>query len=353
MDNIRIIACLFPIVFLIFSLNVSAKGQTVFNEVYYDNLSIEGHFSNIEDAIANVADGGIVYIRKNIKLKNTLEINKSMKIVSLDPKEYEIMLRDEDVAFSLEDIDYFKVEGIKSYSTNSNNKLIAGVANTISIENSYFQFITPMYIKNPNKNMNISISNSHFQNSNIKINMGNYEGNIYMSNNLFNVLKPSTPYIWIINSNIEASNNEFDNYAFRIDGEMSIAEISDNVFTGSGKIMIRDNGEKIHFNRNKILKYITDEIYYSGTSNIDFTENWWGDRDGPRESRIYGKVDYSNWALFEDFSRFKNDPYKVEDVQKGAVFLGQTVDNNTFIYDLDKNEIIEFLDLIYMTRKID
>jgi hypothetical protein len=115
--------------------------------------------------------------------------------------------------------------------------------------------------------------------------------------------------------NIE--NNHFKGVSFNVyDGEESTGVIQHNTFEGGGgKILVKEDNQALQFQNNRIYKD-SGEVYYGGNGWLSFTKNWWGSKEGPGESIFDGNINYSNWALFEDFHRYQEDPYTLTDLRQ-------------------------------------
>ncbi len=298
-----------------------------------------------------------------MSIDETIYIGKAIELISLERNFPEIIIGSGVTAFQLvpkdelNSIEYFKLDGIK---VNSNGgTLISGQSQRIDLINSIFENCTAMNIDSPNEDMNIYISHNEFNKGKINVNMGSHSGTINLYNNNFS--KDGIQYnsITLENIDIYANNNTFTKTGFIIQGSNPVnAEVTNNIFDGNlGRILIRVEGQNMKFNNNKIIKGKSTETYYEGTKNIDFTQNWWGDGNGPEETELYGSgkgyIDFSNWALFQDFSRYRNEPYTIQDIEAAIENLNQAINDINFLYDLDNNNQIEFLDLIWLIRNIE
>lgn len=357
----------FALVFTLF-ITIPWAEETVFQAVYCvdekDSDHDKGFFEDIEDAIAHVEDKGVVYLDKDINILSTINLDKSIEIISKPPNNYKIGFFADEAAFNLEEsksIEYFKLVGIRGES--SYKVGISGAAKRIDIINSSFFACTPIKIINPTSNMDIYISESKFNKTMIDIDLGGAEGTIDFLNNKFqerNETEDTSNSISLKNIDVTANNNRFKNTGFIIDGSRVInVDITNNTFDeGNRRIYIKIDGTNMSFKYNKILdKSITAEVYYDGATPIDFTQNWWGSGYGPKADMIGGDgkeyVDYNNWALFEDFSRYSNGPYVLDDLAAAIDNLGQAIDERNFLYDFDNNNEIELIDLIWLTRSIE
>ncbi len=355
-----------PIIFLCFILNTSAEGETVsqevYNEVYYSDLSLDKHYSDLQDAIDNVKEGGKVYLKKDFKVYsswNTVDINKSLEIVRDEVDNYKIEFINNPSApvFNLSNnIDSFKMTNISA--TGMTSEVIDGDILNLDIVNSKFDNCTNLFMINnySTKTINISIQNTHFTDTNMHFKDDKTISNLKLSNNTFKIDTYKNRTIDLKNINLDARDNSFENYSMIIDGDLeNTSQVINNHFSGNGKILIKTDGEDINFNENKIFKTFDGAVSYekATTTPIDFTQNWWGYTTGPKEGIIVGNVDTSNWAVFENFSRFRDDPYTINDIKETISLMGQVPNGTEWIFDMDENNIIDFLDLIEISRKIE
>lgn len=344
----------------IFSLSAYGEEATVYKHVYYSRISDEenGYFTDLEDALAKVADGGRVYIEKDIvitQFSNNHPINKSVEIIGRKPLKYQLIFNDKLYlpAFNLKSTNYFKIEGIHARA--NRGKVITGSCSNIVVENTIFDNCDSIEITKPKQRINLYLRNNQFYGyQSFKIDMKDLMGYIDLSDNHFEKEEHIT--VNLNNLNITSTNNIFNNIRMLIDATENInVKFTKNTFSGEeGRITIRAHGEDIHFNKNKILLNSNIDINYTEDIAVDFTKNWWGRFEGPHRDRILGNVDWGDWALFKDFTRFKDDPYTMKDLKKGALKVGQAVDIDEFkIYDLNENDLIDFLDLVWITRILD
>ena len=243
-----------------------------------------------------------------------------------------------------------------SIISNSSMKVIGGKADQCTILNSKFQNCSPFYISSSN-GYNITIENSKF--IDLWFYMaplsGDKDNNLFLKDNEFSLLGKQEESFHLKNTNLEASGNIFNSYAFTFENSSEIqGNIYDNIFSNSGIITIKNESENVRLHHNKIIKELPHGIYYSGTGEdgVDFKYNWWGSKDGPAESLFYGNIDYNSWALFEDFSRFSGDPYTLGDLQQACSRLGQAIEGDNWLYDIREDSVIDKLDLIGITRRI-
>jgi len=365
-------ACLFAVLALLIFGFSGTSSETVYEVVYYgeiDNPS-NGYFTDIEEAINSVADYGTVYVQKDIFLgeykvngithrQPTIQLDKSIELIGLNNEMPKIIFMSYvDAAFYLNSTEYFKLKDIGAAYLGYD--VIEGSSESIEISNGDFFNCNPIYIMAPESNTDIIIKDSTFEDTLITINMKTFSGNLQLINNSFTDTPNSPSSVTLSNVNITAEDNVFNNTTLRLDGDQNISgSITNNEFNDTGgRIYITAPGINLHFNHNKITKNKIEEVYYKGTTPIDFTQNWWGSIYQPDSSRIGGSgegyIDYSNWSLFEDFSRYKEDPFVIEDLNMAGNELGQASDQDKIkIYDFNGNGIIELLDLIWLGRVVE
>ncbi|UMX48043.1 MAG: hypothetical protein L7H18_00665 [Candidatus Nealsonbacteria bacterium DGGOD1a] len=82
--------------------------------------------------------------------------------------------------------------------------------------------------------------------------------------------------------------------------EMQACNINGNA---AGIELNRVNGGNIKINRSKFFNNIVDVANNDPAAAVlpDFKWNWWGDSDGPNQSRVTGVVDSANWVAEESF----------------------------------------------------
>lgn len=336
---------------------VFGEEPILYHEVYYDDKPGENHFPTMALAIAHVAEGGTIYLGKPIEFKyttdKTIEIHKSMKIQSTKKDMKAIAIdKANTTVFKLMNVPWFELEGV--YAIGSNGVIIAGKADNITIRDSWFESCIPIGTTSPGP-FKVTMESNRVSNGNMSVQPSTGKVQLTIYDNIFNsTLGNSTYSVVLKNCILDVQGNDFNGYAFKIDkGNGTSGHLYENIFRGStGKIFIREEGENIHIHHNKILKNIKETVYYEGAMLLDATQNWWNSREGPTIGMIEGKVDYSKWALFDDFRRFHGDPYQLEDVVAASTMLGQTVDEENWIYDIQQDGEIDFLDMIGLTRLI-
>lgn len=354
----KVIICILFLIIVLYGVSSYGEESTVYETVYCDNTVAEGHYQELQEALSNVAENGTVYIGKPINITSTIQISRSVTIKSLNRESYRIQIGNGlSQAFKLStNLPWFTLDNI-SIISNSNMKAIEGRADQLTILNSKFQNCSPFYINKYN-GYNITIKDSKFIDLWFYMSplSGDKDNNLSLQGNEFSLIGKQEESVYLKNTNLEASGNTFSSYAFTLENGSEIqGNIYDNIFTNSGKIVIKNQGENVRFYNNRIIKELPNGIYYAGTGEggVDFKYNWWGSKDGPAENIFNGNIDYSSWALFEDFSRFQGDPYTLEDLEDACSRLGQDIEeDNNWLYDINRNSIIDKLDLIGITRKI-
>lgn len=347
----KIILCILIIVFFM-SFPSYGEEPVLYDEVYVDNRADAGHFPDIPTALLNVKDGGTIYIGKTINIFSPFQINKSVKIESLNRQFYPLQINANiSRVFHLNDISKFTLKNIfiRGYSVD----VIEGIADEIIIQNSSFDSCNPINISG-NSGYNILLEDNTFNRS--KVNVQPIAGNnrITINNNIFSVPVGVQESLLFKNTNINASGNTFTRYSFILENGAEIeGNISENTFGAGTRILIRNQGHNVHFNKNKIQYSTTNVVTYNGNSNPDFRKNWWGSNDGPGQNMINGKIDYSNWALFDDLSRYHDDPYHLEDLEEACKRLGQGIVGINWLYNIKKDSQIDMLDLVGITRRIE
>lgn len=318
-------------------MGVNSHGQepTVSQVVY-------AHDENsLKNAISQVSENGTIYIKNPFNITSTIHIDKSLKIQSLDKESNKIWISN-NTAFHLDNTASFIMEDLYIYTSGSKTAL-TGFANEINVENCTF---IRSGIKIQKGGAHIEIRNSSFlENSKFMINPLSGINNILLYNNEFVV--DGNESIILRNANMEIDNNRFSDYSLIIESGHSAGNVKHNDFIGDGKIIKYGGGEDLKFNYN----YIDNkEIYYTGDISIDFTYNWWGSKDGPTQI-ISENVDYGSWALFNDLTRFHGDPYTLADLEMACSKLGADPEEN-WLYNLNGDDVIDTLDLVAITRRI-
>ncbi len=316
-----------------------------------DYVYCNGQTPTLEQAISQVNPNGTVYITNPININSPIYIDKSVKIQSLNKEEYKVSILGTG-AFTLSDnISSFTLENIHIKSFQFYKFAIEGKAKEINIINSVLEKASVNIIGGSGYRIAIKDSNIFDSKLEMKANPG--KNILILYNNEFSVDSRQYESIIFENTNLEISQNIFSDYTFKIDeGEEIEGNIYNNTFCGVRNITINIQGENLKFYNNKILKESNYGINYSGDYFIDFRNNWWGFKDGPQNIYLGNEnIDYSNWALFEDFSRFQGDDYTLEDLKEACNKLGQAIEEN-WLYNLKEDTVIDKLDLIGITRRV-
>jgi len=323
----------------------------VFNVVYCGDIYEPhlGYFNNFAEAINKVSDNGKVYITNDIIFSSTISLNKSIEITSQNATKPKIIFTNTNGrAFNLRNPSHFKLSNVHIHGS-TNDVIISGSSKYLEISDSVFENCRAIEMQSiEEREIKVIVSHSSFRDSSINL---EFAGEIKLFNNSFTKDKWET-LVRLKDINIDVRGNSFHDATLRLDGKAKGA-IQNNTFTGNvGRIYITAKGDDLSFNYNSILKG-NSAIYYNSNTPIDFTKNWWGSPKGPK-SHIFERneefIDYSNWALFPDFSRFSIDPYTISDLIEAIGRLGNDVED--CIYDLNDDGKIELLDLIGLIRKI-
>jgi len=348
----KVIFCILFLMFISIRMPYAEELET-FEEVYCDNTTGPGHYSSFSDALMHVEEDGTVYVGKEIKIYNPIQISKSVKIKSLNREIYPVRIQQNmNQVFYLENISWFTLENI--YILGWSVDVIEGKADQITIQDSKFENCNPIYVSG-NSGYNIKMEGNSLIKAKVEIKPTVGENIAHLLDNQFTVPSGSQESIIFMNTNLEVSGNTFDRYSLILENGAEIeGNIHHNIFSGSvGKILIKNQGENVHFYMNKILKDFNGAITYVGNETADFTKNWWGSKDGPVQDIIIGNIDYSCWALFEDFRRFEGDDYTLADLEEACLQLGQEINEDSWLYNLRNDSVIDILDLVGITRNIE
>lgn len=342
--------------------SVYDNGQTVFSAeaiasvwdvVYVDDIEDQGHFRKIEEAMEHVQEGGIIYIGKDIKVFQPIEITKSLQIKSLDTSKKQFAIQGKmNSVFFLKDIPSFTLENVHVIGFSVN--VIGGQVNQIVIQNNVFESCNPLYIDN-GSDYQIHMEGNHIIDGKIEVRPVGINNEMDFIDNTLCLKWERSKSVILKNMNVNMHGNTFKDYSliFR-DGEEIQGSIQNNIFHGdTGKIVIEIEGETLHFHRNKILKNFVGAIYTTGGIKIDFTYNWWGSKDGPGGNIPKDKLNCDGWALFEDFRRFDGDPYTIEDLKALCRQWGQDIDENNWIYNVKQDNILDVLDTVGIMRTME
>ncbi|TCO78753.1 hypothetical protein [Marinisporobacter balticus] len=329
-------------------------GETVYQAVYVDDQCGKDHFSRLNEAIKYVKEGGTIYLGKDIIVYKPMQFSKAIHIISFPLKGSHIEIKNKyDLLFKLEDAAYFKMEGVH-ISGLMKSSVITGHAEKIYIKDSEFFLCNPIIITR-GKDYNIDMEGNTIIDGRIDINPSVGNNNIKLVNNTFKVKKNLNNAITFKNTNVYGYDNTIDctSVVFK-KGEAIEVDMQNNVFSGKeGKIFIKTDSDHIHFNRNQILKDFKDAIYYRGLGKADFTHNWWGSKTGASELIDKEHIDCRYWALFENFKRFEEDPYTLEDLGQACKEMGKTIDDENWIYNMKEDDRINLLDVIGVIREIE
>ncbi|MBB6215589.1 hypothetical protein HNQ80_001678 [Anaerosolibacter carboniphilus] len=342
--------------FIIFISLSYGEGQTVYQEVYYDAVRKDNYFDSITEALSHVAENGTLYICKPIRITSqlkSLKIDKAMTIKGESNQEKSIIIEGGGTGpvFNLGNtVSSFRLENI--YAVGVGAAVVKGHGECITIINCNFEDCMPIDITSA-KVKEIVLDGNRVIRAYTSIRPASYGAKVAVKNNYFGVTGGEARGLNIENCEVFIENNRFNGVSLNVyDGEKALGLIQYNTFERDGrKIMVTENDQKLHFQNNKIYKD-AGQVYYRGNGTIDFTKNWWGSKEGPKEGVMDGNIDYSNWALFEDFRRYQKDSYTLTDLQDAYDHLKKDANADNWIYDMDKNNHINFLDIIAITRSI-
>jgi hypothetical protein len=328
---------------------------TVYQEVYYDQKDAAGHFDKMAEALAHVEEGGTVYIAMPLDIsllgEKEIEIPKSVTIKGLDNKVNQINIQSTKVesVFVLEDDISFQLENL--HISGYGNLVIKGASREITIKNCKFRNCTPIYVigKKPEK---ILFESNEVTGGRVSLEAYSYGTEVVVRDSRFTSLDGHIYGFSVKNCKILMENNYFNGVSLSINNGIEASGLVQyNTFERDGrKILVREDNSNILFQNNRIYKDDNQVSYEKEVGTLDFSKNWWGSKDGPDTKIFHGSISYDNWALFEDFRRYAEDPYTITDIQDGYDYLDQAVDEDSWIYDMDKDQQISFLDLIAITR---
>ncbi|MFT9495526.1 right-handed parallel beta-helix repeat-containing protein [Anaerosolibacter sp.] len=329
---------------------------TVHQAVYYDNKEGINHYQDIVEALTHVEENGTLYVDKPITISTlgvkTLNIRKSMTIRGLNNQENKIIIKNRGIGpvFNLGNITSFKLENMNI--SGNDVVVVKGAADYITIKDCKFLDCIPIYTT-ASRLKEVLFESNEVIGGSVYIQPSIYGAEVEVRNNTFDVSDTAVYGFNLENSKVLIENNHFNGVSFNIhDGEAAAGLIQYNTFERDGrKILVKEDNQNLQFKNNWIYKN-TGEVYYRGNGALSFTRNWWGDKAGPEEDIFDGNIDYGDWSLFEDFRRYAEDPYTMADLQDAYDYLELAVDKDNWIYDMDKDQYIRFLDLIAISRRI-
>ncbi len=262
-----------------------------------------------------------------------------------------------DEKIDLEEMGTFKLKGLSHFSIqNSEIKgqkgsiLFTGIAHNMEFEGLEIKDLTFTEISGTEKEYTMALKDCTFENSKIFIH-GEREGNIQIENCHF-----KNTGIYFYNANVKIKGSTFEDTPLTLKGKKEINIVvqgEDNTFIGEGMFYIHllheNSMAKFHHN---IIRKEKKDLSLKGGKNQDFQKNYWGDYEGPKY--IKGEdVDYSNWALFEDFSFYEKDLRYEEKELKILLSAMEEEKKENKKYDFNEDERIDLLDVIYFTRKLE
>ncbi len=328
--------------------------QEVYQEVYYRASGGDNYFSDINKAITAVAPEGTVYIEGPLVLSNRIVIQKPMHVKFLG--QHEISIPTNRSVFYLyppSDIQKFSVEGMGLRGTT--NTGITGWAKEISVKNGRFQNCVPIDLSRDRGAYRIDFIDCEFIDSNLEVDRTSFSTELHLYNNDFSVTGQRIRAIYLENNAVYAINNIFNRTTITMKAGGNVSgEFRRNQFTGSaGTITVSGNIKDLIFRENSFLREMPTFIRNVTQIPIDFKRNWWGDRKGPNTDRIEGLVNTNDWALFEDFSRFSQDSYTLEDLREACARMEKDWQHDSWLYDRDENNVIDLLDVFAILRMIE
>lgn len=327
--------------------------QSVYEEVYYSTKSGDNYFDDIRVALDKVASGGTVYIEKPLDLTKRIVIEKSVHIKFLST---EYIKAPQNISiFYLSPsrkIQSFSVEGMPLRGFGITG--IDGWAERIAVKNSRFENCIPIKMNDDWGKYRADFINCTFMNSDLSANPSKCTFELGLYDNHFSASTQNPKYIILKNNTLYAEGNTFHRMTILVESNGTAAgSFFKNIFTGNeGRIAISGNAKGLIFRENSFLKVMTPIIKNATGDTLDFKENWWGDRKGPKYGMIEGKVDSSRWALFDDFSRFEGDHYTIEDLQEACRRMEKAWQWDNWLYDINEDEKLDLLDIIAIARKI-
>lgn len=330
---------------------------TVYQEVYYDNKEGINHYQDIVEALTHVEENGTLYVDKPITISTlgvkTLNIRKSMTVKGLGNQGNKIIIKNREIGpvFNLSNITSFRLENMDI--SGNDVVVVKGAADYITIKDCRFLDCIPIYTT-ASRLKEVLFESNEVIGGSVYIQPSIYGAEVVVRNNTFDVPDTAAYGFNLENSKVLIENNHFNGVSFNIhDGEGAAGLIQYNTFDRDGrKILVKEDNQNLRFENNQIYKN-AGEVYYQGISPLSFMKNWWGTKEGPQEDIFYGNIDYSDWALFEDFRRYKEDPYSKDDLKIAYTLMGKAVDEDNWIYDLCRDGILDFLDIIGIIRKIE
>ena len=328
--------------------------QEVYQEVYFRASGGDHYFSDIDKAINAVAPEGTLYIEGPLVLTNRLVIQKPMHVKFSG--QHEITIPPDRSVFYLyppSNIQKFSVSGMRLRGTTS--KGITGWAKEILVKNGRFENCPPINLS-PDKGVyRIDFIDCEFIDSNLEIDKTSFNPELHLYNNHFFATGEKIRSISLENNTVYATHNTFHRTTITMKAGGTVSgEFRRNQFTGSaGTITVSGNVKDLIFRENSFLREMPTFIRNVTQIPIDFKRNWWGDRKGSKADRIQGLVNTNDWALFEDFSRFSEDPYTLEDLREACTRMEKDWQNDSWLYDRDENNVIDLLDVFTILRMIE
>lgn len=314
------------------------------------------NYKTLHDALNAVADGGTIYILykstpylfENIKIDKNVTIigtegwNGNLPVISCNETSLPFIIVDSPYTLQLKNL---------NFQSSYDKTIIESQTSSLLIDNVSFKYSYPIIIKSPviDSQLNITIKNSHFEVNVPHIDLNTQvNGTIIFENNSFS---GDSLKIQNYGCNINITNNIFLNSGIIIEPDSSgLVKVNGNTLEGSRLTIKSFSAKDIEFKLNKMLSSNIYIYNYDSNNMLYLNQNWWGSLNGPSDCTslvIEGNIDYSNWALDENFTSFSDEVPKVY-----YEISGKSTLKNSFTHSNIKVDLIYDND-IYKTTYTD
>ncbi len=315
-----------------------------------------GQVHSLQQAIDEVTDGGIIYVKPNYPRTTpyffgNIQITKNINIIGVEEYGYTPIIQldtDYETLINIENSFNVHINNINFQcpSTNTNSIIIESNTNNLTLQDVGFSYCIPIQINSSLLDipLDISINECTFNACTPKINLQNESsGSININNNSFSCCNL---YIRNYNSNIYLSDNTFNRSGIEIqDLSQGIINLTHNTFETGLCILTVNQSKELNIIYNKFLSSELS-FYNNDSQNILYlNKNWWGSIDGPNlnedEFNYDGNIDFSNWSLDENFSKFHDEALQNASIN-GSVALRNCFNfNGVYAQLLNNNEVIK------------
>ncbi|KPU27438.1 hypothetical protein TR13x_05040 [Caloranaerobacter sp. TR13] len=332
-----ILLLLLLILFIFYPSIVHSLPNTVTVGPYINN------YKTLNDALNAVADGGTIYIlyKSTPYLFENIEIDKNVTIIGTEGWNGNLPIiscSETSLPFIIVDSPYtLQLKNLK-FQSSYDKTIIESKTSSLLIDNVSFKYSYPIIIKSPtiDSPLNITIKNSHFEINMPQIDLSTQvNGTITFENNSFS---GDSLKIKNYECDINITNNTFSNSGIIVNPDSNgLVEVNGNTLGGSRLTIKSFSSKDIEFKLNKMLSSNIYIYNYDLNNTLYINQNWWGSSNGPSDCTslvVEGNVDYSNWALDENFISFSDEVPKIYYKISGKSTLKNSFSHNNIKVDL-------------------